>query len=101
MVGWHAPEEGGGFEDVCGGEQHAGFYSRNGEGFQQERGLIDDHIDGHGVNGADDVRCFRDHTGDSGESVDGEVLESFEVGLQAGSARAVGSGDGEGDGGGS
>ena len=70
--------------DVGGGEKHAGFRGGDGEGIEQQRDLIADDVHWDRMHGAHDVGGFRDHAGDGGEAVDVEMLEGFQVRLNAG-----------------
>ena len=71
-----------------GGNQHAGLERHHREGFEQQRELIAHHGHRHEMHAAHDLRGFGNHAGDGGEPVDVEILEGFEVRLDAGTRRA-------------
>lgn len=87
-------EDFGDFGDVCGGAEHSGFGGGEGEGLEEEAGLVFHHFYGDGFDAADEVGGFGDDGGDDGEAVEVEVLEGFEVRLEACTGGAIGASDG-------
>ncbi|BCX49440.1 hypothetical protein HAHE_33480 [Haloferula helveola] len=79
------------------GEEHPGLDGGYRIAIKQQKDLILENRRRHGVDGSHLMGGFRYHAGDGGEAEYPEVLESFEIGLQTCTRRAVGAGDGQGD----
>lgn len=82
--------------DDFGGVEHSGFDRSDRETFEQQGDLAFDDLNRKGLDCSHDFRGFRDHAGYSGESVNVEMLEGFEVRLNACAGGAIRSGDAEG-----